>query len=183
MMNRLFFVLILGAAVSLTTSCEKNRIENNCCTDEYRIVTTRYETPDSFNLYIAQAFTPNNDGVNDYFTARGRGYEIESMIIRDGRQEVFNLKDHLEPFWDGRDVKDGSYDYTFELRLSNSELIEVEGSVCVLKPGAVSDRNYDLKREKICDCLMGDMIDDREGAVKAPAECPEGSAYGQDNDE
>jgi len=182
-MKAVQFILIVSTLVAVTTSCEKNRIENNCCSDEYRILTTRYVEPDSFDLFIPQAFTPNGDGMNDYFTPLGRGYEVEEMIVSRGRKEVFNLKDHVEPFWDGGDEKDGSYDYNLKLRLRNNELIEVEGSVCILRPSAVNDNNYELKRTKICDCLMPDMIDNRQGPIYDTPECPEGSTYDQTDDE
>jgi hypothetical protein len=160
--------------------CEKEHIENNCCKNEYAIITTRFVAPDSFDLFIPQAFTPNDDGVNDYFTPLGREFEIETMVIRKGREVVFNLKDHLEPYWDGKNVKDGSYTYTLTLRLSNNELIEVEGDVCVLNPGAAADRNFELKRVKLCECLMSDMIDLAKGPIYDTSECPEGSSYNQD---
>ena len=41
MTQRLFTFIVLAAFSLTVASCEKNRIENKCCKDEYRIITTK----------------------------------------------------------------------------------------------------------------------------------------------
>ncbi|MEX2595281.1 MAG: hypothetical protein WEC59_00015 [Salibacteraceae bacterium] len=180
-LTRSWIGLLIGISV-LMFACEKNRIKNKCCQDEYEIITTKFVQPDSFSLYIPQAFTPNNDGRNEYFTPIGRGFSIESMIIKRGLKTVFDYKDHVEPFWDGGSEKNGSYKYEFTLRLSNGELIDVEGSVCIIRYGSVEEKNHDLKREKICECVLSDMLHPRDGVIKDTPECPQGYSPNNSDD-
>ncbi|MBX7183329.1 MAG: gliding motility-associated C-terminal domain-containing protein [Bacteroidia bacterium] len=61
--------------------------------------------PQMFTMYIPNAFTPNNDGLNDTFTPKGLDFEPASYIMtiynRWG-QEIFKSKDFKNP-WDGKD--------------------------------------------------------------------------------
>ena len=58
-----------------------------------------------FTFYIPNAFTPNNDGLNDTFTPQGMDFEPASYsmsIFNRWGQEVFRSKDFKNP-WDGKD--------------------------------------------------------------------------------
>jgi gliding motility-associated-like protein len=61
--------------------------------------------PPMFTFYIPNAFTPNNDGLNDTFTPQGMDFEPASYsmsIFNRWGQEVFRSKDFKNP-WDGKD--------------------------------------------------------------------------------
>jgi len=50
--------------------------------------------------------------------------------------------------------------------------LDIEGNVCLMTIGAIGSNLHDTEREKICECVMGDMINARDGVVKATVECP-----------
>ncbi|MBK9544147.1 MAG: gliding motility-associated C-terminal domain-containing protein [Bacteroidetes bacterium] len=70
---------------------------HGCIDTTYRKVHVRGE----FAIFIPDAFTPNEDGVNDQFTAMGIGIKDFEMLIFDrwGAQ-IFSTK-NLEKGWDG----------------------------------------------------------------------------------
>jgi hypothetical protein len=176
-LNRLTLLLSVSALL-IMTACTKFTINNRCCNDEYVITNTKYDLPDSFRLFIPQAFTPNFDGINDIFVPKGTNYTIEHFEINRGRAVLYSSDKHLEAFWngidtrDGSEAKDGRYSYKMTLRLSNRDRLDVEGNVCIMRFGEVGDNLYESERNQICDCLMGDMIDARKGIVSETPECP-----------
>ncbi len=60
-----------------------------------------------FNFYIPNAFTPDNDGNNDIFTAVGEAIESFDMLIFDRWGELIYETKSLEKGWDGS-AKGGS---------------------------------------------------------------------------
>jgi gliding motility-associated-like protein len=52
-------------------------------------------------LYIPSAFTPNGDGVNDIFFAKGDGIRKFSLAIYDRWGEVVFYSDDINKGWDG----------------------------------------------------------------------------------
>jgi len=165
----IILILLAGSAM---TSCIKYQINNQCCEDEYEIINTNYILPDSFALYIPQAFTPNNDGINDIFLPKGRMFDLEELVIKKGSKTVYQSKNRLEAFWDGGDEKDGRYKYEMRIRLSNNDHLDIKGNVCVMTIGAIGSNLHDTQREKICECVMGDMLNERDGVIRETAECP-----------
>ncbi len=61
-----------------------------------------------YTLYVPDAFTPNNDGVNDFFSAKGGGIRTFEMWIFDrwGRQ-IYHTTD-MNKGWDGTVQNSGS---------------------------------------------------------------------------
>ncbi|MEL6969988.1 MAG: gliding motility-associated C-terminal domain-containing protein [Bacteroidota bacterium] len=94
--------------------------------------------------YVPNAFSPNGDGQNDFFTAYGddRIQEIERMIIFDRWGGQVFTRENFAPNreqlgWDGRtqkqEVQPGVFVYYFEIRMMTGELVTVKGDVVVLK--------------------------------------------------
>lgn len=62
------------------------------------------EIIDDFVFYAPNAFTPNEDGVNDIFLPKGIGYDIETfkMLIFDRWGNLIYTTDDYRKGWDGR---------------------------------------------------------------------------------
>jgi gliding motility-associated-like protein len=95
---------------------------------------------DLMSLFIPDAFTPNDDGVNDVFTVKGMGIEEEGFtmdIFNRKGQNIFTTKDLNEP-WDGthqgRKCMDGIYTYKIRAVGMNGEgRKEYIGRVALIK--------------------------------------------------
>ncbi|MEL6832083.1 MAG: M43 family zinc metalloprotease [Bacteroidota bacterium] len=94
--------------------------------------------------YVPNAFSPNGDGQNDFFTAYGddRIQEIERMIIFDRWGGQVFTRENFPPNreqlgWNGKtqkqEVQPGVFVYYFEIRMMTGELVTVKGDVLVLK--------------------------------------------------
>lgn len=81
-----------------------NFVDYNGCIAEpmtYDIVVT--ECVD-FNVWIPNAFTPNDDGINKYFTIEGYGFDVNtfSMRIYDRWGELLYFTTDINKPWKGR---------------------------------------------------------------------------------
>ena len=95
------------------------------------------------NVYIPDAFTPNNDGRNDIFYISGTGVKnIRYLRIYDRWGGVMFQKtnfgiDDRSSAWDGRlngeTVASGSYVYLAELECSSGEKFIRKGTVTVIR--------------------------------------------------
>jgi len=72
---------------------------------QYNCIDTAYQTvivEPNFLFYIPNAFTPNDDGINDFFSGKGTFVGIYEMAIFDRWGNlIFNSDDITKP-WDGR---------------------------------------------------------------------------------
>jgi len=115
--------------------------DNGCIAIDSLQVTLK---SDEINIYIPNVFTPNGDGINDYFNLFS--YEqavtqIESLTIYNRWGGVVYSGKELLPNtfatgWDGRHGKElvqgGVYLYVFNIRLIDGRLLERGGSVTVM---------------------------------------------------
>ncbi len=65
---------------------------------------------DIFTLFVPTAFSPDNDGINDFFFVQGNGIDTDNFNLRiyDRWGELIWQTDNLFEKWDGT-VKNGSY--------------------------------------------------------------------------
>jgi gliding motility-associated-like protein len=82
------------------------------------------------DISIPNVFTPNGDGVNNYFHIEGIQYVKNTVkVFNRWGQVVFEAKDYKNS-WDGRDVPDGTYFYEITTARRNEPYT---GSVMILR--------------------------------------------------
>lgn len=90
-------------------------------------------------VYIADAFTPNGDGLNDFFEIKGNLKNLKSYHLkifnRNGKQ-VFDSEDLTEK-WDGtfgnQALSSGIYGYHLFIESQTNEIIEKDGKITLLR--------------------------------------------------
>ncbi len=91
-----------------------------------------------FAVYIPNTFTPDGDGINDYFTFKGFGLEEATMMIFDRWGELIYEEEGVESKWDGR-VKGKEigvtdvYVYRIEVKNVKGDYHTYVGKVTLLK--------------------------------------------------
>ena len=91
----------------------------------------------TFAIWIPNAFTPDGDNINDYFTIKGYGIiQLETLIFDRWGEIVFNSIE-LEPKWNGtykgKLVKTDVYVYKVKARDIFGEWHDFIGRVSVIK--------------------------------------------------
>jgi hypothetical protein len=163
------FPVLLAFAAS---SCTRTDINQRCCNKDYKIITQNYHVPDSFTLFIPQAFSPNADGLNDEFYPMGFGWKVEHMVVKKSSKIVFESYNYLEAVWNGGEERDGRYNYEIQFRSDVGDLFEVKGNVCIMRFGTSGERLPEMEREVICDCTTADMVDSVRGIINETKDCP-----------
>ena len=95
------------------------------------------------NVFIPNTFSPNNDGVNDWFFPRGTGlFNIQSMRIFNRWGEMVFQKVNLFPNdqfsgWNGKYrgtlLKSDVYTYIIEIVCENSAILSYKGNITLLQ--------------------------------------------------
>lgn len=85
-------------------------------------------------LKIPNTFTPNGDGVNDYFRIHGLEAFPENRLFVFNRwgNEVYKANPYKGD-WNGSNLGEGTYYYVFELRLHNGRWQTFKGFVTVIR--------------------------------------------------
>lgn len=88
--------------------------------------------------YIPNSFTPNGDGLNDYFGPSFCDIEDFHMIIFDRWGEILFETDDLSILWDGVyrgvPVPEGVFGYLIHFRDVKGKIVNAKGNVTVLYP-------------------------------------------------
>jgi gliding motility-associated-like protein len=85
---------------------------------------------DAFAFFIPNAFSPNEDLVNDVFLPKGTGYQAETFKMRvfDRWGKEILYSEDIEKGWDGRDTKSGKVQpqgiYTYLICIFDDSNIE-----------------------------------------------------------
>ena len=115
--------------------------DSNNCTDTASVLINTI--CDEGNYFVPNTFSPNGDGVNDYFYPRGKGlYNIQSMsIFNRWGQMVFQRKNfpaNSETMgWDGtingKPAPVDAYVYIVEVICNNAQVIALHGNVTLIR--------------------------------------------------
>lgn len=127
--------------ISSDTSITVQVIDTNHCVNSADII---IGVLNSMDYYIPNIFSPNQDGVNDYFYVQTNGAikSIEQMIIFDKRAipyfEAYNIPANNElDGWDGRweskKAAAGVYIYFIKLKLHTGEIIMESGDITLIR--------------------------------------------------
>ncbi len=141
----LFFLF----AFIIISSCKKNKVEPNDPppTQEELFITECGKIPPVFgcikaaSLFIPNAFTPNNDGINDIFFPFGMSEAMEVVSFKIYNEmgtlifESYSFGFNDPAYgWDGKlsdgSIQDGIFNYTISVETLFDETAEFEGSVC-----------------------------------------------------
>ena len=92
-----------------------------------------------FTYYIPNSFSPNNDGINDYFAGMGVGIKFTELYIFDRWGKQFFYEKGLYPKWDGRNqfdntlVQEDVYVYRINVLDIFGKTHEFEGIVTLIR--------------------------------------------------
>lgn len=74
------------------------------------------------HLSIPNLFTPNNDGVNDFFVIEGlENYSSPKLVVRDKNNRVVYQNDAYKNTWGGENCPEGVYSYEFTFKYNGIE--------------------------------------------------------------
>jgi len=104
------------------------------CEDVYSLDVCIY---DPVELFIADAFSPNGDGVNDVLYVRGNGVvELDFFIYNRWGQQVFESHD-VDQGWDGtfkgKDLNAEVFVYYIKATSRQGEEVEMKGDVSLIR--------------------------------------------------
>ncbi|MEQ1733093.1 MAG: PKD domain-containing protein [Bacteroidia bacterium] len=93
----------------------------NGCTDTMK---TTVIIKANWTIFIPNSFTPDNDGINEYFNARGTGLTVYKLRIFDRWGQVVGLVENItSKGWDGTDIRNNAKVkadvYTWSLEFSD----------------------------------------------------------------
>lgn len=96
-----------------------NAYSANGCFDSY---SETVEVISEFYFYVPNAFSPNNDGKNDYFGGQGKGFTGYRMEVYSRWGSLIYTTDEVNEPWDGmmpdgKQAMMGTYVYRIELEL------------------------------------------------------------------
>ncbi len=122
---------------------------------------------------MANAFTPNGDGVNDVLNVIGINIASYELRIYEGRDEVesINSNNGAHMGWDGSvggNITEGIYDYVLEVTsATDGELITFDGSVCLM-----------LETLPLCPCDLTECLFETQVVLPDPAsDLPNGEPF------
>lgn len=121
------------------------RAENEGTASQLASITTRLtdSNPDDnqsiasvevIAMKIPNTFTPNGDGINDYFKIRGLELFPENRMVIFNRwgNEVYKASPYKGE-WNGSNLSEGTYYYVFEARLHNGHWQTFKGYITLIR--------------------------------------------------
>ena len=148
-LSLLFTIFILGNTLFLTSQ-SNNEIIYNEYYNVYRVVAVRnlndqiistsnaisVEKP--YALYAPSAFSPDSDGINDFFKISGQGILDFQIEIYNRWGQMFYKSDDLSKGWNGtfkgKNLPTGSYVYKIKtIKNGNGEELVKTGTVALVR--------------------------------------------------
>ncbi|MEZ4937981.1 MAG: gliding motility-associated C-terminal domain-containing protein [Crocinitomicaceae bacterium] len=115
-----------------TTTYTANFLDTNGCLVKNSV--TIYFDP---LIYVPNAFTPNGDGMNDFFGAKGGNFKTFELLIFNRWGELIFEGNAIDDWWDGKykgeKVQDGVYVWKIRYEDLNSNIDVIYGHVTVLR--------------------------------------------------
>jgi gliding motility-associated-like protein len=111
----------------LTTS-----YDGNCEASQFR----EFEVVSHVRVFVPNAFTPNGDGLNDWFAIFGRRVETYQLEVYDRNGSLLFLSEDISQSWDGTikgtPAAEGSYSWRISGVSDYGTPYEMQGSVLLL---------------------------------------------------
>jgi gliding motility-associated-like protein len=107
-------------------------VDTNSCVN---VTMQEVEVQDELLLYIPNAFSPNNDGINDVFSAAGVGFNkiTYNIFNRWGEKLYVGVDEGWNGVYKGKDVQHGVYMYFIEVIDTKGTYHSYSGSVKLLR--------------------------------------------------
>ena len=101
---------------------------------------TTYQTVvvnDFYIIYVPNTFTPNGDGINDYFSISGFGIKGFTINVFNRQGAVVYSSNNSNFVWDGKDNKgslltEGNYVYQIEVKDVLNKSHTINGSLIII---------------------------------------------------
>ena len=87
----------------------------------------------SIPIFIPLAFSPNNDGINDFFTVFGEDEKFVSLSIYDQKGKLITILNNLKESWNGENFQIGIYPYRLKAKNQENNEIELMGKVMLMR--------------------------------------------------
>lgn len=104
-----------------------------CSDTVFKTISVELET----DLFLPNAFTPNNDGLNDVFRLRGTQIESSSMIIVSQWGNIIYRNDDAKKGWDGmvsgKYVENATYTYLVKVKRSDEPEKILKGNISLIR--------------------------------------------------
>ena len=108
------------------------------CVDTLIKTVTVYQ---AFAFWVPNAFSPNEDGVNDVFLAKGVGYKEETFVMRvlDRWGKILYYSEDINKGWDGIDYNSGKHQpegvYIYQILITDQSMHEhvYKGHITLVK--------------------------------------------------
>ena len=154
--------LVLVVLILVIFSCRQNKYEDFC---EKGVEFDQVVFDDSVKIYIPTGFTPNGDGMNDFYSFVCKGIQHYTVSIKKNFTTHYTVStDNSNWHWDGKnkngEINDGEYDVEATLMDDKGKLITLKSTIALVQNPA------DLP----CRCSRMDQIDRELGFISSPSE-------------
>ena len=130
---------VLNVNGNITYSLKVSNTDGCSSLDNVKIIVTCNQS----TVFIPNTFSPNGDGVNDYFFPRGKGINTINYFVIFNRwgQKVFEKKNvalnNQDNGWDGKlngqKAESGVYTYLIEVVCDNSQSLKYTGNINLIQ--------------------------------------------------